>query len=377
MRRLAGEPPEICDRCGGAAFRPATRREQLARWFINGAGASTAWYCSSCSASWSGGSSYAVLSAASGAGWRRRVRIPGEVVAALRRARTWHPMPLFYAAVGAVALVPAVGVAALTPLPWWPVLIGVPVTAMTGVFVWSMATALGSGRREVLWRVAPQRAWRDELEEELTGLHAQIDDFLLLVPDGWSGELALEGASWSVPRRGPRELREVTTVADHGDPQLDPDRHTSGWHPAAPRVEIRCSRDEWGDPTDQAVNELLARALSVSPTDLDEVDQTDRAEVERRMLAAHRDHQRRWQQWQTELPHRWRDGSVQVDGSATSARLLNHDATDVGVAVFIHDGQHVLAVATGVDLDRLQLAVVADSTPLLEEFERRRRRSFT
>jgi hypothetical protein len=377
VRRLVGEPPENCDQCGGEAFRPATRREQFARWFVNGAGASTAWYCSNCSASWSGGSSYAVLSAASVAGWRRRVRLPGEVLAGLRRARTWHPMPLFYAAVGAVALVPAVALAALTRLPWWPTLVGVPVAAMTGVFIWSMATARGSGRREVLWRLAPQRAWREELDEELTGLRAQIDDFVLLVPDGWSGALSLDGASWSMPPRGPRVLRDVMTVADPGDPQLDPDRHTPGWRPPAPRVEIRCSRDEWGIPTDQAVSEFLGRALSVSPTDLDGVDQADRAEVERRMLDAHRDHERRWREWQTELADRWRDGSVQVDGSATPARLLTHDATDVGVAVFVHDGQHLVAIVTGFDLDRLQLTEVADPTPLIEEFERRRLRTFT
>lgn len=166
-------------------------------------------------------------------------------------------------------------------------------------------------------------------------------------------------------------LSEIMTVADHGDPQLDPDRHTPGWRPAAPRVVARCTRDEWGIPEDQAVNEFLGRALTVSPTDLDGVDQADRAEVERRMLATHRDHERRWRQWQTELADRWRDGSVQVGGSVTPARLLTHPDTDVGVVVFVHQGQHLVAP------DRLQLTDVPDATPLIEEFEGRRLRTFT
>jgi hypothetical protein len=245
MPHLEGGQLEVCDLCGGEALRPASRREQLVRWFANGAGAGTSWYCQACGASWSGRSSYSALSRTSGSGWRRRAQVPLEALAAVRDARRWHPMPVFYLAVGGVALGPAVAVAVFTGIGWWVALIIVPAAAMVGAFLWSMATAVGRGRREVLWRLAPERAWRKELEEELVGLREQISGFPLLVPDAWSGALSLDGASWSIPPRGPRALRELTVVADQGDALLDRDRLAPDWRPATPRVEIRCTRDSW------------------------------------------------------------------------------------------------------------------------------------
>ncbi len=377
MRNLEGESPEVCERCGGDAFRPASRREQLARWFTHGAGAGTSWYCRNCSASWSGASSYRALHQA-GSGWHRRARLPLDVLAAVRDARRWHPMPLFYAAVGAIAVAPAVAVALLTPAPWWMALVGVPVSAMVGAFLWSLATAVGrGGRRDVLWRVAPERAWQRELEEELTGIREQISGFALLVPEGWPEQLTIGGLGWSIPPRAPRELREVTVVADQGDPLLDPDLHTPGWRPPAPRVEIRFSRESWTDPEGYALTEFVERAFPASPLDLDGDEPTDSREMERRMRARHLDHERLRERWEARLSDRWRDGNLRVDGAAVTARLLTHDDTDVGVATFTLDGQGVLLIAEGHDLDTLMLVGVADPTPLVEEFERRRRRIFT
>jgi hypothetical protein len=169
VRGDEGDPPSVCDRCGGDGVRPAGRREQLARWFVHGAGAGSAWYCRSCSASWSGGSGYRVLHRTSGRALRRGVRLPLELLAALRAARRWHPMPRFYAAVGGVALVPALVVAVLGRLRWWVPLVGLPVAAVAGTFLSSLAGALGrAGRRDVLWRLAPERARRRDLEDELT-----------------------------------------------------------------------------------------------------------------------------------------------------------------------------------------------------------------
>jgi hypothetical protein len=150
VRRFEGPQPETCEQCGGMASRPATRREQLARWFTYGAGAGTAWYCQRCSALWSGGSSYGVVHRAWRSGSPRRMQRPLDVLSAWRRARTWHPMPLFYAAVGVAASAPALVVAIATPVGWWTALVGVPVVTMVGVFLWSMATAVGRDRRDVL-----------------------------------------------------------------------------------------------------------------------------------------------------------------------------------------------------------------------------------
>lgn len=377
MRGVEGEEPEVCGQCGGEAFRPATRREQLVRWFTQGAGAGSAWYCSGCGASWSGGSSYHALYRRSASGWRRWVRLPVEVLAAVRHARSWHPVPVFYAAVGGVALVPATVVAAATRVRWLWAIAGVPVVAMVGTFLWSLATAAGRGRRDVLWRLAPERAWRAELDEEVAGMRAQLGGFELLVPEGWSGTWSLEGGSWSIPRRGPRVLHDVRVIADQGDPQLEPGRHRPGWRPSTPRVEIHATDGAWPTPEDQALREFVERAFPVPPPDLDDIDRHGRHEMERRMLAVLRDHERQRQPREADLAGRWRDGHLQVDGVTVAARLLTHEDTDVGIATFNHEGRGVMLIAEGIDLDTLTLVRLADPHPLLDEFERRRRRSFT
>jgi hypothetical protein len=377
VRRVDGEPSQVCEQCGGEAFRPATRRERLTRWFVYGAGAGAGWYCRSCSASWSGGSSYAAMYRTSGSGWRRRVRLPLDVLTALRHARTWHPVPVFYAAVGGVALLPALVVAVLTRLRWWVALAGVPVAAMVSAFLWSLTTAAGRGRRDVLWRLAPERAWRRDLEEELTGLRAQVGGFALLVPEAWPGTLSLDGASWSVPPRGPRVLQDVRVIADQGDPQLDPEQHTPGWRPSTPRVEIHATRDPWPTGEAQALREFVERAFPASPPDLDGLEQASRQEMERRLLAAHRDHEQQRLRREGELADGWRDGSVQVDGVAIPVRLLTHPDTDVEVATFTRDGHGVLLIAEGTDLATLRLVGLADPAPLIDELDRRRRRSLT
>lgn len=373
MRRVEVEQPAVCDRCGGEAFRPATRREQLARWFTHGRGASTAWYCRSCGASWSGGSAWAVLYRGSGSGWRRWVRLPVEVVAALRAARSWQPVPIFYAVVVAVALVPAVAVALFTPVRWWLALVGIPTVAVAGAFVWSLVSGVGRWRREVMGRLAPERAWRQDAEEEFAALREQVDRFRLLVPDGWSGVLTLGGTGWTLPPRGPRVLHELTVVADQGD--TPPGSHggvSDG--PELPRVEIRLTPDPRGFPEELAVTELADQMLQSAWPDLDEVDQTDRREVERRSRAAHRDHERQREERETVLARYWRDGTVVIDGQQVQARMLIPEDTDVGVTMFDLDGQAVLVVAHGVDLNRLTLTTAVDAAALIGEFERRRRR---
>jgi hypothetical protein len=246
---------------------------------------------------------------------------------------------------------------------------------MVGTLLWSMATAVGRGR-DVLWRLDPERAWRAELEEQLTSIREQVGVFPLLVPEGWSGGLSLD-ADWSIPARGPRVLRGVVVVADQGDPLLDPDRQMPGRRPSTPRVEIRYSTIPWDVAEAQALNAFVERALAASQADLDAVEQADRQVLERRMLAAERDCEQQRQQWAAELADRWRHGHVDIDGVAITGRLLTHDDADVGVATFVHEGQGVLLIAEGIDLDTLTLIGVTDPTLLIDEFERRRRRIFT
>lgn len=378
MRRDEEEQPQVCDQCGGDAFRPASRREQLARWLTHGGGASSAWYCGSCSASWSGGSGYGMAYRTAGSGWRRRVRLPLEVLEALRGARRWHPVPIFYAAVGGLALVPAVALAALPRSRWWVPLVGVPVAAVAGTFLWSLATAVGrGGRRDVLWRLAPERAWRRELEEEFVGIREQIGGFPLLVPAGWPGELSLDGASWSMPPGGGRVLQEMMVVADQGDPQLDPGRHTPGWRPPTPRVEIRSTCDAWNDLEGHALSEFVDRAFRAATPNLESAGQAGQQETERRMRAADREDDQARRRWESELAERWCDGSMQVDGAAIRTRVLTHDDADVGIATLVHDGRGILVIAEGIDPDTIALVSVADRTPLADEFELRRRRTFS
>jgi hypothetical protein len=303
-----------------------------------------------------------VRSAVPPSAWRRWVRQPFAVLEAVRHARTWHPVPLFYAVVGAIALVPALVLVVLTRVRWWAALLGVPVAAMVGSFLWSMATAVGR-RREVLWRLAPDRAQAEELEEELVSLGEQIGEVPLLVPEGWSGALSLDGAHWSIPPRGPRVLEGVTVIADQGDPLVDDGWRAFGRPPATPRVEVRFSRLLWDVAEDQALRELVERAHPADPAEFDGAERADKADQADQAERAE------------QLADGWRDGSVQADGAAVPARLLTSEDTGVEVATFHRGGWGVLLIAEGTDLDTITLAGVADPAPLVREFERRRRRA--
>jgi hypothetical protein len=371
--RDVDEGPERCEVCGSVALRPASRRERLRAWFDHGRGGGDAWHCTGCGAAWSSGSGYVLLGPRSR--WARRVRLPWDVLEALRAARHWHPVPRFYAAVGLVALVPAALVAVVVRPRWWAALFGIPVGAVVVAFLWSLTSGLGrSARRDVLRRVAPQRAWAREIEEELADLRRETGRFPLLAPVGWDGELSVGGTGWRVPRRGPRELVEMATVADRGDPALDPDRHTPGWRPAAPRVEVRVTREPHGFPDEQAVGDLVDHTWAPAPADLEELEHLDRPQVRRRLVAGARAHDRERDRLVRELASRWRSGAMQVDGVAVPSRLLTQG--DAGVATFsLDDATAVLVTAVGVAVDDLRLIRIADPDPLLEQQAIRRRRT--
>jgi hypothetical protein len=77
----------------------------------------------------------------------RWVRLPADVLHVVRRERTCHPVPRFYAIVMAASLVPATGLVA-AGVPPRRALLGVPLLAWTGAFLWSLSSAFGRGRGE-------------------------------------------------------------------------------------------------------------------------------------------------------------------------------------------------------------------------------------
>jgi hypothetical protein len=252
-------------------------------------------------------------------------------------------------------------------------MVGAPLAAIGGAFLWSLTSARGHWRREVLWRLAPDRAWSQERVETIAAMREQVGGFRLLAPEGWPGALTLQAGSWSVPPRGRKVLHEVTVVADQGDPLLDPAQHTPGWRPAQPRVEIHVSR--YPQPFEEmALDRFLEHAFPPpSAPDLEGLE-VDRQEAQRRMRAWQQEADEQREQREAELADRWRQGTVVVDGVAVPARLLTHDETDVGVATFDLDGDAVLVVAEEIGLDAIRLVGVADPEPLLDEFEVRQRR---
>jgi catechol 2,3-dioxygenase-like lactoylglutathione lyase family enzyme len=120
---------------------------------------------------------------------------------------------------------------------------------------------------------------------------------------------------------------------------------------------------------------VLARDGFSATPDLEGLE-VDRQEATRRLRAWHKEADHERQRREAELVDRWYEGTVSVDGFTVPARLLTHDETDVGVAWFDLEGDGVLVVAEGIDLDAIRLAGVADPEPLIHEFEVRQRRAF-
>jgi hypothetical protein len=375
-RRGPDDEVQVCERCGSDATRPADRWEAFRRWFDDGAGAARGWRCRSCGASWWGGSTYLVGVHRSGPA--RALRVPVDVLDAVRAARSWHPVPRFYAIVGAAALVPAALVAAFTGVGWGAALVGVPAAAIAVVFVWSLATGLGRrARQDVMHRLAPARAMQRETDENVTELGRQLGGFTLLAPAIWDGEITIGGVGWSVPPRGPRQLREVTVTADQGDPLRDPDVHTPGWRPPGPRVEVRVTDEPHGIGDDEVEHDLAARSVHAEVFGADDEDLgpdqgTSRAETERRLLDRHAAFERAVGARTVELASRWRAGHLTVDGADVTARMLEADG--LAAARFDLDGRAMLVTAEGIAADGLALRRVGDPTPLIDTYAARHRR---
>jgi hypothetical protein len=368
-------PPggRVCDRCGADDVRPATALQRLRRWVRDGGDSGRVWHCAGCGATW--GDGRGVLYGYRPAGIGRTLRAPKEVLDAVRWARHWHPVPVFYLGVAGVALLPAAAIAWLTPVPWWLALPGVPAAAVTAAFLLSLRSGLGrQGRRDVLMRLAPHRAMARELEDDLDGLRRELPGFTLLVPATWDGELALAGCGWSVPRRGPRELREVVVIADQGDPGLEPDAFTPGWRPARPRLELRTSRDPMDQPDETGTARQLAADLvhpEVFDADGPELGPDGRPDEDAAM-ARFEAFDRAVEDRAAALVDRFRDVLLEVDGEPVAARVLSEGTLAHGWLRV--DGQAVAFSAEGVEVERLALRRVTDPAPLVDAYETRRQR---
>lgn len=208
---------DVCDQCGGQRARATSRWERLRWWFVYGRGMAHADVCRSCGAAWGGTSSgYVVLSGRSG--WQRWSRMPGQVVAAVRRERTWEPVPRFYAIVGTAAATAAALAAVMTRARarwWWP-----PMSAAAAIgtgFALSAASAFrrGSAGRAVARVVAPRRA--AEAERQAAAIRHNTSHLGVLVPADWHGSLAIRGTRWRGRGRD-QQLTGFSVVAD--DPNI-------------------------------------------------------------------------------------------------------------------------------------------------------------
>lgn len=347
---------DVCGQCGGRSVR-ATSWQRLGRWFVYG-GMAQAYVCRSCGAAWSGASSsYVVFSGRSS--WQRWSRMPGQVVAAVRRERTWKPVPRLYAIVGAGAASLAAVVAVVTRARgrwWWP-----PVSAATAigtVFALSAVSAFrgGSAGRAIARVVAPRRTAAAELERQVAAIRDSTAHLGVLVPAHWRGSLAIEGTRWSGRGRD-QELTGFSVVAH--------DHETPGGEPA---LEIL---HEFGDMPQvlvehQAVATVVAGEARQAMPDLADLREAEgQWQVEVAMVRWRREAERREQQ----LQDAWQDDHVLVDGRRVPARrVAGHRAQAV---VFEHDRCRIAVTAIDFEVSELELTATRAVEPLLDDMIRR------
>lgn len=348
---------DVCSQCGGRSVRTTSSWEQLRRWFVYGRGMAHAYVCRSCGAAWSGGSSYLVLSGRPG--WQRWSRMPGQVVAVVRRERTWEPVPQFYAAVGAAAATPAAVAAVATRARgrwWWPPVAAV--TAIGGAFVLSAVSAFrgGGAGRAIARVVAPGRAAAAELDRRVAGIRHATASQGVLVPANWHGSLVIEGTHWSGRGRDRRLTGFSVAAHDHDTPGREP------------RLEIL---HEFGDTPqglveEQAVATIVALDSRETMPDLAALHEAEgQRQVESAMARRRRELDRREQQ----LQDAWQDDHVLVDGRRVPARRLVGEQAQA--VAFDHDGCRIAVTSTGIDLSGFELTATRDIDPLLDEMTRR------
>lgn len=342
-----------CPQCGGRVHVPATTAQRLGQWFQYG-GRPPSHRCRSCGAVWGDGSGYMLLRARPR--WLRWLRLPYDLVETLRHARTWEPVPRFYAIVGGVASGPAIVAAASWPRRRWLILAATPVAAMAGAFVASLASAPGPQVRSSIGMIL---TWRRSIERELeagvAAIRAGIADLPVLAPVDWDGEVRIGGHSSSAAPDGAWRLSGISVVADDGTrPPHRPRRGLS--------IEVSDEPGDW--PDEDLLQELARRDLehrgSLPPppeTEDDDVirswfDETDRRERERA----------------AELAGAWEEVTLEVDGAPVVARAVRVGA--VAIASFRYADHDVQVHALDVALDGLRLQRTADVEPLIAAMRR-------
>lgn len=349
--------PGICDRCGTEGLEVLAGVARLRYWFVNGGGfRAQVEVCRNCGSSGSRGGWLMAV------GGLRTWRMPLRLFHVVRRERNWHPVPIFYAYVGAaaagLAAVPAVFVR--RPGVWrWPP--AAALGAMISVFALSVVSALrsggiGSAIREV---VVPQRAREERWDRVERLLREQAADLPVLVPATWDGPVALGGHGVRDPDGPGRRLTSLSVVAEAGpEPGSTPSLTIEHEYEPIPVSLLQ----------GHAVTSVVVDEPTDGPPDLRRFDPRrpeDRAQLDEKLAAIG---QRRAAR-ERELAQRWRPGSIRVDGEDVPASLLPGDGA--GAVVFEHAGVAVTVICVGVDPAGLDLATTQDLALLIEGMRRR------
>ncbi len=351
-QEATGPVDDRCSSCGGH-MRPPTRWEGLRRWFVNGGGTVRLHRCDGCGGMTGGGMLYRARATSPVARW---ARLPVDVVTVVRRERTWHPVPSFYAIVMAVSLIPAAGIVAAGGPPR-RVLVGVPVLAWAGAFVWSLCTAFGRGRvgGEVLRLVAPGRAAHRDLEHRVEVARRAVALLPVLVPARWSGPVAIGGVGYSTDARGGPQPQEIAVDAAVSD---------DGTAPAAVRLQVRVDAYEEA----QLLREFAYEAEAADQPALD-LDRLPADEAHRRLRRWHAEMDARAERAVDALERGWEACDVLVDGEHTPARCVHLGSR--ALTVLDIQGHQVTVTAPGAVTDGLELVRVRDAEPLIAEMRRR------
>jgi hypothetical protein len=206
----------------------------------------------------------------------RVFRLPADVLATLRRERTWHPVPRFYAFVLGFTLVLAALLAAVTG--------------------------------------DPRRASRRRACREAAVARRALAVLPAVVPFAWAGGVGLGGVGYSGPRRGEPQPCELSVIADQ-----------DGSLRSSPRLTIRVSGG--GDPAEddeQLLRRFAQSELAPPPGGRDELDLAalDRCEAEAAIDAWREEVESLVEQRVRLLVEAWQPTDVRVDGEtvARSAR---------------------------------------------------------
>ncbi|WP_130649168.1 hypothetical protein [Egicoccus halophilus] len=339
-------------------MRPTSRARRLRDWFDSGIHGIVRHRCSVCGdASSHGGRGYVLVRPRSRG--QQLLRMPVDLVQALRWERTWHPVPRFYAFVGVGALVPATVLAARLPRRRLLALAGTPAAAIVGAFGWSMTTAGGpDGRRAVGMIIAPQRTRQRVEAERLALVRRGVAELPPLVPADWDGEIRLGGHGTSSGPGSDQRLVSVSVTAEH---------RVTGVGGRVRSLDITVDRDVARSERD--ILERLADLERDPDADQppDEADEADEATLLRWL----QDRDRRREHRAEQLADAWHEITVVVEGAPVTVRQAVGD--DAAVAGFRHDGLEVSVEARGLSTDGLRLRRVTDVEPLIDAMLRHER----